>query len=194
MYIQLLNHVYTFLTFFWNGNSTGEICANLETYVEIKSDPNEIIEDHPEMKADEVSDALLEAIESGEYGYLRVNYANGDMVGHTGNFNSAVWAVKKVDESLGKIVPAVLKRNGVVLITADHGNCEEILDKKGRIVTSHSLNPVPCIILDSQYKGEYLFDTSDIETPGISNVMATFMNLMGYEAPEFYEKSLLKFM
>jgi 2,3-bisphosphoglycerate-independent phosphoglycerate mutase len=67
------------------------------------------------------------------------------------------------------------------------------LNKRGKIVTSHSLNPVPCIILDSQYNGEYQIDANEINQPGIANVMATFMNLMGYEAPEFYEKSLLKF-
>lgn len=124
-------YFYTFLTFFWNGNFSGKIGPDLETYVEIKSVPNKMIEDHLERVAEEVIEELLKAIESGEYKDLRVNYANGDMVGHTVNFDSGVRAVKKVDEFLGKIVPVISERNGGVLITADHGNCEELIDKKG---------------------------------------------------------------
>lgn len=131
------------------------------------SEPSEMIEANPEMMADDFTSELLWAIQSGDYKYLRVNYTNGDMVGHTGNFDASVRAVKKVDESLGKIVPEVLARNGVVLITADHGNCEELINKKGKQVTSHSLNPVPCIFMDAQYNGEYKIDTTGLEKPGV---------------------------
>lgn len=186
-------HKFGHVTYFWNGNRTGYINEAYEKYIEVKSEPNEMIETHPEMKADEVTDILLDAIESNKYKYLRVNYANGDMVGHTGNFDSCVRAVEKLDTCLQKVVEAVMELNGIVLITADHGNCEELIDKKGRQVTSHSLNPVPCLILDSQHNEEYKINTDGIAEPGISNVISTFMNLMGYRAPDIYEKSLIKF-
>jgi 2,3-bisphosphoglycerate-independent phosphoglycerate mutase len=186
-------HKFGHVTYFWNGNSSGYIDKNYEKYEEIKSEPNEMIEGNPKMRAYEVTERLLEVIPSGEYKYIRVNYANCDMVGHTGNFDACVVAVKTVDECLGKVVQSALDQKGIVLITADHGNVEEKLDKKGKMKTSHTLNPVPFIILDSGYNGEYIMDTSNIETPGISNVIATAMNLLGYEAPDFYDKSLIKF-
>ncbi len=185
-------HKFGHVTYFWNGNNSGYIDSNYEVYEEIKSEPNEMIESHPEMKADEVTSRLLEIVESGEYKYIRVNYANGDMVGHTGNINSCIRAVKKLDECLEKVVSATLAANGIVVITADHGNVEEKLDKNGKMKTAHTLNPVPFFILDSDYGGEYHVDTSKIEIPGISNVIATVMNLMGYKAPDFYRASLIK--
>ena len=181
------------MAFFWNGNNTGYINEEFEKYEEIKSEPNEMIESHPEMRADEVTERLVEIIKSKKYKYIRVNYASGDMVGHTGNNDSCIRAVKKLDECLEKVVQYTLDANGIVVITADHGNVEEKLDKKGKKKTSHTLNPVPFFILDSDYQGEYHIDTTNIPEPGISNVIATVMNLMGYEAPEFYEKSFLKF-
>ncbi|UYP44330.1 2,3-bisphosphoglycerate-independent phosphoglycerate mutase [Candidatus Lokiarchaeum ossiferum] len=186
-------HKFGHVTYFWNGNNTGYINSGYELYEEIKSEPNEMIESHPEMRADEVTERLLQIIQSKKYKYIRVNYANGDMVGHTGNIKSCIRAVKKLDECLKKVVDATLSADGIVVITADHGNVEEKLDKKGNVKTSHTLNPVPFFILDSNYKGEYQVDTSKIEEPGISNVIATVMNLMGYQAPGFYEKSLINF-
>lgn len=186
-------HKFGHVTYFWNGNRTGYFSEKFELYEEIKSEPNEMIEGHPEMKADEVTERLIEQIRSGNFKYLRCNYANGDMVGHTGNIASGIRAMEKVDECLEKVVKVVMDLEGIVLITADHGNVEEMLSAKGKVQTSHSLNPVPCIILDSKYTGEYKIDLSEIEAPGIANVMATFLNLLGYEAPEFYQQSLLKF-
>ena len=101
-------------------------------------------------------------------------------------------AVKKLDDCLGKVVQSALDASGIVVITADHGNVEEKMDKKGKKKTSHTLNPVPFFILDSQYQGDYVVVTTNIPEPRISNVMVAAINLMGYEAPEFYEKSLLK--
>jgi 2,3-bisphosphoglycerate-independent phosphoglycerate mutase len=185
-------HKFGHVTYFWNGNRTGYINDKLEKFEEIKSEPNEMIEGHPEMRIYEVTDRLLEVLASKEYKYIRVNYANGDMVGHTGNFNSCIKAVKALDICLEKVVKATLDLKGMVIITADHGNVEEKLDKKGNVKTSHTLNPVPFFILDSQYAGEYTVDTTGITEPGISNVAASFINMLGYEAPSMYEKSLIK--
>jgi len=185
-------HKYGHVTYFWNGNRSGYLNESLEKYVEVKSLPNETIEEIPEMKIFEVTEKLLGAIESKQYDFIRVNFANGDMVGHTGNMKSCIKAMKAVDECLFKTVEAVLKQDGVVLVTADHGNAEEKLDKKGKVMTSHTLNKVPLFIIDKNHKGEYLLDTQGIADPGITNVTATFLNLLGFVSPDFYEKSLLK--
>ncbi len=186
-------HKFGHVTYFWNGNKSGYINQEFEKYEEVKSLPNETIEKIPEMKIYEVTEKLVEALGSRKYKFLRVNFANGDMVGHTGNIDSCVKAVRALDECMKKVVDAVYAQGGVVVITADHGNAEEKLDKKGKVVTSHTLNPVPFFILDPNYQGEYKVDVSDIKTPGIANVAATFINLLGFEAPAIYEKSLIKF-
>ncbi len=186
-------HKYGHVTYFWNGNRSGYINESLEKYEEIRSLPNDTIADIPEMKIYEVTDRLLEVVKSGQYDFIRVNYANGDMVGHTGNLQSCIKSVKDLDVCMKKLVDAVLAQNGVLVITADHGNAEQKLDKKGKVMTSHTLNPVPFFVVDSGFKGEYQVSTEGIKTPGIANVTASFLNLLGFEAPEFYEKSLLKF-
>jgi 2,3-bisphosphoglycerate-independent phosphoglycerate mutase len=186
-------HKYGHVTYFWNGNKSGYVDEKLEKYIEIKSDSNEMIEGHPEMKAKEVTVELIKAIESNKYKFIRVNYANGDMVGHTGNMNSCIKSVQVLDEEVPKVVAEVMKKQGIVIITADHGNVEEKLDKKGKVKTSHTLNPVAFYIIDSHYKNEYKVETAGIKEPGIANVAATFMNLLGFEAPSFYEKSLIRF-
>ena len=185
-------HKYGHVTYFWNGNRSGYISSDYEKYDEIVSEPNEMIESHPAMKAKEVTDKLIEALQSKKYNFLRVNYANGDMVGHTGNIDSCITAVQTLDTYLPQVVDEVLKQDGIVLITADHGNVEEKIDKKGKIKTSHTLNPVPFFILDSHYNNEYKIDTT-VANPGIANIAATFLNLLGFKAPTFYERSLLVF-
>ncbi|HLE10560.1 MAG: phosphoglycerate mutase (2,3-diphosphoglycerate-independent) [Bdellovibrionales bacterium RIFOXYD12_FULL_39_22] len=189
-------HKYGHVTYFWNGNKSGFIDAKLETYENTPSDPNEMIERNPKMKAREVTKKLLSALDSKQYKFLRINLANGDMVGHTGNINACVESIKEVDTCLADIVSKVSSQNGIVIITADHGNSEEKIDEKGKIITSHTLNPVPFLIIDNNFKREYEIDVTDkakFPVPGIANVAATFLNLLGYQAPEFYEKSLLKF-
>lgn len=186
-------HKYGHVTYFWNGNRSGGIDPHYEKFMELRSLPNETIEEQPEMKAKEVTELFLKELEKNEYHFLRINLANGDMVGHTGNIDSAKKAVKLVDECVHEIVEATLKMGGIAVVTADHGNAEEMLDKKGKPMTGHTLNPVPFLILDKEYQGEYQVDTSGIKTPGIANITATLLNLLGYEAPDFYEKSLITF-
>ena len=186
-------HKYGHVTYFWNGNKSGFINKDLETYVEIPSDSVSLVEKNPEMKAKEVTDRLIEALESESYHYLRVNYANGDMVGHTGNMDACISSIQNLDLNLKRLADKVMEKNGILIITADHGNAEENTDKKGNVCTSHSLNPVPFILMDSNFLGEYKVVLDDIDQPGIANVMATTMNLLGFNAPSFYEKSLIQF-
>lgn len=192
---------YGHVTYFFNGNWSGKFDKNLESYFEITSDKVPF-EQKPKMKAIEITDKLLEELRSGNYRFARVNYANGDMVGHTGVFDAAVVGVETVDESLGRLLPLVKELGGIALITADHGNSDEMyeLDKSGnpktedgRIKprTSHTLNPVPFIIYDPEYQGEYVL--ADVENAGLSNIAATCMQLLGLEAPEDYDQSLIEF-
>ena len=193
---------YGHVTYFWNGNRSGKFDDATETYVEIPSDVVPF-EQRPWMKCAEITDTLIDAVKSGNYRYLRVNYANGDMVGHTGNFEAAVTAMQALDLQLARLVPVVLEAGGVVMITADHGNADEMfeLDKKGHVKrdehgntkakTSHTLNPVPFILAcKDAYPGWKL--EGDIEKPGLSNIAATVCNLLGYEAPSDYDPSLIE--
>ena len=186
-------HKFGHMTFFWNGNRSGYINEKYEKFVQVTSLPNEMTESHPEMKAAEVTDKLIEALESGKYKYLRVNYANPDMVGHTGNIDSVVKAITCINEQLKRLVPVIERLGGIAMITADHGNAEQMYDKAGVLMTSHTTNPVNFFIVDPQNNGEYVVDTTGIATPGLTNLTASLINLLGYEAPSMYDKSLIKF-
>jgi 2,3-bisphosphoglycerate-independent phosphoglycerate mutase len=194
---------YGHVTYFFNGNRTDKFNEALEDYVEIKSDICPF-ENKPRMKAAEITAAVVKAIESGKYQFIRLNYPNGDMVGHTGVFSAVKIAVEAVDESLGKLKVAVEKAQGIMVISADHGNADDMyehdektgkikLDKVGQPQrkTAHSLNPVPCIIYDPESKGEY--DSVLNEGLGISSLAATCIELLGYQAPKDYDKSVLRF-
>ncbi len=193
---------YGHVTYFWNGNRSGKFDDATETYVEITSDVIPF-EQRPWMKCAEVTDALLDAVASGKYRYLRVNYANGDMVGHTGNFEAAVTAMQCLDLQLARLVPAILAANGTLMITADHGNADEMyeLDKKGNVKrdadghtkakTSHTLNPVPFVLVSASAAPGFRL-RADVGTPGLSNLAATVLNLLGFEAPADYDASLIE--
>jgi 2,3-bisphosphoglycerate-independent phosphoglycerate mutase len=193
---------YGHVTYFWNGNRSGKFDDVSETYVEIPSDVVPF-EQRPWMKCAEITDALIVALRSGKYRYLRVNYANGDMVGHTGNFEAAVTAMQALDLQLARLIPAITAAGGTVMITADHGNADEMyeLDKKGNVKrdksgqtkakTSHTLNPVPFILVSSDAPASVRLRT-DLKAPGLSNVAATVLNLLGFEAPNDYDPSLVE--
>ena len=186
------------MTYFWNGNRSGKFSDKLETYLEVPSDQVPF-EQRPWMKAGEVTDEVLKAIASGEFQYIRVNYANGDMVGHTGHYNATMMAVEAVDLALERVVRAVQDANGVLVVTADHGNSDDMyMTKKGKVQvddegqpvpkTSHSLNPVPFVIYDP--RGRYAI-AEGVEKPGLGNNASTVINLLGYEAPKNYLPSLV---
>ena len=193
---------YGHVTYFWNGNKSGKFSEELETYIEIPSDVVPF-EQRPWMKCAEITDQLIECLESGKYSYLRVNFPNGDMVGHTGNLQATICSMEALDLQLARILAVVDKLGGVALITADHGNADEMyeVDKKGNIKTdkagnakaktSHTLNPVPCIIYDNTNADKYEIK-ADNGTFGLSNVAATMVNLLGYEAPEMWDESIIK--
>jgi 2,3-bisphosphoglycerate-independent phosphoglycerate mutase len=184
---------YGHVTYFWNGNRSGYIDEKLETYIEIPSDRIEF-DRAPQMKAREITDKVIELLRSGRYRYGRLNFANGDMVGHTGVMEATVTAVETVDECLGRLLDEVKSLGGLAVVTADHGNADEMFtEKKGKreVKTAHTLNPVPFVIFDPGYQGEYRI--APVERPGLANVAATVLNLLGYRAPDDYEPSLIEF-
>ncbi|MEE9910737.1 MAG: 2,3-bisphosphoglycerate-independent phosphoglycerate mutase [Deltaproteobacteria bacterium] len=186
---QKFGHV----TYFWNGNRSGYIDESFEKYVEIPSDRIEF-DRAPQMKAKEITDVVIDLLKSGDYKFGRLNYPNGDMVGHTGMTDAAIIAVETVDHGVGKLLAVIKEMGGIAVVTADHGNADEMftIDKKGAksVKTAHSLNPVPFIIYDPLYQGEYRM--ADIKEKGLSNVAATLLNLLGYEKPREYDPSLIE--
>ncbi len=185
---QKFGHV----TYFWNGNRSSRFDESLETWVEIPSDN---IEFHraPAMKAAEITDATIELLGSGQYRFGRINFANGDMVGHSGDLAATVRAIEVVDACIGRLLEAVSACRGTVIVTADHGNADEMfVEKNGeRVVrTAHSLNPVPFVIVDSVDDDAYAM--AKRVDPGLANVAATVFNLLGYRAPADYLPSLIE--
>ncbi|HNG85943.1 2,3-bisphosphoglycerate-independent phosphoglycerate mutase [Accumulibacter sp.] len=192
---QKFGHV----TYFWNGNRSNKFAG--ETYHEVPSDVVPF-EQRPWMKAAEIADAMIDALRSGEYRTLRCNFANGDMVGHTGSFRAATMAIEAVDLQLARILPVIDALGGVALITADHGNADEMyeIDKKTRqpaknpdgsfkAKTSHTLNPVPLILYDNVSGGKLVLQQT--ATAGLSNLAATMANLLGFEKHAKWDDSLL---
>ena len=193
---------YGHVTYFWNGNKSGKFSEELETYIEIPSDVVPF-EQRPWMKCAEITDKLIECLKSGEYKYLRVNFPNGDMVGHTGSFLATQCSMEALDLQLARILKVVDELEGVALITADHGNADEMyeLDKKTgapkankdggyKAKTSHTLNPVPFIIYDNFNQDKYDLKQGRSDF-GLSNVAATTVNMLGYEAPEIWDESMI---
>ena len=193
---------YGHVTYFWNGNKSGKFNDKLETYIESPSDVVPF-EQRPWMKCAEITDKLIECLESGKYRCLRVNFPNGDMVGHTGSFPATQCSMEALDLCLARILKVVDKLHGAAIITADHGNADEMyeVDKKGNVKhaadgsmkakTSHTLNRVPCIIYDNFSKDAYTVKADD-GSFGLSDVAATTVNLLGYEAPSMWDPSLLE--
>lgn len=193
---------YGHVTYFFNGNNSAKFDKELETYKEIPSDVIPF-EEKPAMKCKEITDSTVEAIESGNYDFIRLNYPNGDMVGHTGVFDAVITSMEAMDTQLQRLKDAVEKVGGVLILTADHGNADDMYEhnkKTGDVTmdgdhpkakTSHSLNPVPAIIFDPTYNGEYKKELKD--GLGISSITATCINFLGFEAPDDYDETLLQF-
>ncbi len=192
---------YGHVTYFWNGNRSGRFDEALETYLEIPSNAPPF-EARPEMKAAEIASATCEAIARGRYDLVRVNFANGDMVGHTGDLAATIRACEAVDAALARLLRAVEASGGVAVVTADHGNADDMAqrDKKGAPLTdasgkvlprtSHTLAPVPLCITGPGLASSVTL-RADLAVPGLANVAATVMNLLGFAAPADYEPTLL---
>jgi 2,3-bisphosphoglycerate-independent phosphoglycerate mutase len=144
------------------------------------------------MKAAEITDQVVDAVRSGRYKFIRLNYPNGDMVGHTGIPIAIRIAVETVDMCLTRLLKAVKLAKGVAVITADHGNADCMWTEKKGVrspMVAHTRNPVPFIIKD--YSGANNFAPATVENPGLSNIAATLCNLLGFEAPAGYDPSLI---
>ena len=180
---------YGHVTYFWNGNKSDKFSEELETYMEIPSDKVSF-DERPWMKSAEITDAVIEAMESGKYDFIRCNYPNGDMVGHTGNLDATITAVEAVDLGLARVLKVADKCGVTVLITADHGNADEMLEKnkKGDIAvrTAHSLNAVPFIIYS---KNSYELKDGEF---GLANVAPTVASIFGIEPYASWEESMIK--
>ncbi len=179
---------YGHVTYFWNGNRSGKVNESLEDYEEIPSDVIPF-EQAPAMKSVEITDHMIAAMASRKYDFLRCNFPNGDMVGHTGVLEAVITAMECVDKGLARILEAADQLGYTVLITADHGNADQMTEtKKGKtsVRTAHSLNPVPFIIYDKENKytireGAY----------GLANVAPTVVKMMGIVPPECWEEAMI---
>ncbi|NSW91158.1 MAG: alkaline phosphatase family protein [Firmicutes bacterium] len=172
---------------FWNGNRSEKFDEALEVFEEVPSDKVPF-EQRPWMKAAEITDKLIDAVQSGKYTFFRANFPNGDMVGHTGNFAAAIIAV---DLCLKRIIQAVDEVGGILIITADHGNVDEMYEKSKdnevpNAKTAHTLNPVPFIIYDKLEKHEIKEGSF-----GLANVAPTVVTFFGIKKPDMWEESML---
>jgi 2,3-bisphosphoglycerate-independent phosphoglycerate mutase len=191
---------YGHVTYFFNGNRSGKFNEALETYVEIPGD-NVSFSERPWMKCAEITDVVLDSIAGNKHDVIRINYPNGDMVGHTGDLQAVKISVEATDLCIGRLMKAAKKAGAVLVITADHGNADEMYDhnKDGSIKirkdgtpqskTSHTLNPVPVYFYDPD--GKCNIRVSDRKGMGISSLAATLFNLLGYEAPADYDPSII---
>ena len=181
---------YGHVTYFWNGNKSGKTSEELEVFCEVPSDVVPF-DQRPWMKSAEVTDKVLEAIESGEYGFIRCNYPNGDMVGHTGSLVATRIGVESVDLGLARIIKEMETHDFTLIVTADHGNADDMIErnkKTGAVSpkTAHSLNPVPFIIFDKDTR----YEIKDGHF-GLANCAATVAKILGIEPPAMWEESMI---
>ena len=162
---------YAHVTFFFDGGK--EVDYKKEKKILVPSPKVATYDLKPEMSADEVTDKLLAELSNTDLVIL--NFANGDMVGHTGVLQAAIKAVETVDKNLKRIYDKVMELGGILIVTADHGNCEEMLDDDNNVVTSHTTNPVPFIITESNLK---------LHEGKLGDIAPTILDLMGIEKPK----------
>lgn len=179
---QKFGHV----TYFWNGNKTEKVDANLEEWIEVPGD-NVPFDQRPWMKSAEITDIVIKEMREGKYDFIRMNFPNGDMVGHTGDYQAALISVEAVDLALGRLKKVADETGTVLIILADHGNADEMVQAKNpsQPKTSHTLNPVPFIIYNKDVtlkEGKF----------GLANVAATVADLLGIEKDPQWEESLIE--
>jgi 2,3-bisphosphoglycerate-independent phosphoglycerate mutase len=192
---------YGHVTYFWNGNRTGKFNEKLEKYVEVPSyEPP--FDGKPQMRAPEIANTVLQELATNAWRFLRLNFANGDMVGHTGNLAATIKAVEAVDAEVGRLVTAVMAKNGAVIVTADHGNADDMAERDkhdllqrdagGGLVpkTAHSLNAVPFyLVLTARDRAR--FALAHVDKPGLGNLAATIAMLLGFVEPDGFMPSLI---
>ena len=190
---------YGHVTYFFNGNNSSKFST--ETWKEIPSD-NCPFEEKPRMKADLITDEAIKAIDSGLYDFIRINFPNGDMVGHTGVMSAVIKSVEAVDDNIGRLIKTLRDVGGVLVCSADHGNADDMVqldkkmnallrDKEGNLLmkTAHSLNPVPVYVYDTSETANVRI--ANVDNPGISSLAATCIVMLGFEVPENYTPSLV---
>ena len=190
---------YGHVTYFFNGNNSSKFST--ETWKEIPSD-NCPFEEKPRMKADLITDEAINAIDSGLYDFIRINFPNGDMVGHTGVMSAVIKSVEAVDDNIGRLIKTLRDVGGVLVCSADHGNADDMVqldkkmnallrDKEGNLLmkTAHSLNPVPVYVYDTSETANVRI--ANVDNPGISSLAATCIVMLGFEVPENYTPSLV---
>ena len=181
---------YGHVTYFWNGNSSGYVDEELETYVEIPSD-NVEFNKTPAMKVREITEQTTELLRSGDFDWGRLNFPSPDMVGHTGDLTATIEAIRVLEDCMGQLLDVIEELGGVLVFTADHGNADIMYTEKNGVktpLTSHTLSPVPFAIFDPSNDS---YELAAPESVGLSNVAATLINLLGFEAPSDYDHSLL---
>ncbi len=184
---QKFGHV----TYFWNGNKTGYVDEALETYIEIPSD-NVEFNKTPAMKLREITEKTIELLQSGDYDWGRLNFPSPDMVGHTGDLNATIEAVRVLEDCMIRLLAVVEELGGALVFTADHGNADIMYTEKNGVKTpqtSHTLSPVPFAIFDPSNVES--LELAEVEGAGLSNVAATLTNLLGFKAPADYDQTLL---
>jgi 2,3-bisphosphoglycerate-independent phosphoglycerate mutase len=164
---------YAHVTFFFNGGE--ERVFPGEDRVLIPSPKVATYDLKPEMSAYDVTDAVVERVKSREYDVIILNFANCDMVGHTGVFDAAVKAVSTVDDCIGKVLDAIAEVGGIALVTADHGNADKMIDENGEVFTAHTTNPVPLVLVGEDVK---------LTRGRLCDLAPTMLELMGLVKPE----------
>lgn len=184
---------YGHVTYFWNGNRSGHIDESLETYVEIPSD-NVAFDTTPAMKVREITERTIELLRTGRYRFGRLNFPSGDMVGHTGHLHATIEAMEVIDECMARLLAVIDELGGVLVYTADHGNADIMFtESNGERTpkTSHTLSPVPFVVHDAAWHGEYRIARPD--GAGLANVAATLLQLMGFAPPTDYAPAVIAF-
>lgn len=192
---QKFGHV----TYFWNGNRSGKFSDEFEVYCEIPSEKVPF-EQRPWMRSAETADKVIDAVRSSRYRFIRANFAGGDMVGHSGNIEATVIAIESIDLAIGRVMEETARAQGCLVVTADHGNSEEMVerDKRGNPLygedarpvfrTAHSLNPVLFVVRD--FSGRR-YELESVRGAGLANIAATLLELLGFTPPPEFEPSLL---
>ncbi len=175
---------YAHVTFFFNGGIEKQYDGEERQLIDSYNDKN--FATHPQMRAPEITEYLMDAIDSKKYGFILVNYSNPDMIGHTGDFEAAKTAVKCCDECAYKVAMETLKMGGECIIIADHGNCEEMFDENGAVLTKHTTNPVPFILVSERFKN------AELKKDGtLANVAPTILDMLGLDVPNEMKESMI---
>lgn len=195
---------YGHVTYFWNGNRSGYFDKAFEEYLEIPSDSNITFDQKPAMKALEITEETIKRMKTKSFDYARINFANGDMVGHTGHYEAALSAVETVDAMLGKLIAAAKETSTILMVTADHGNADEMFDAKEKDhpnwktstkrptpKTAHTVNPVPFVVFDPENQTQWKLNSQAGNDASLANVANTVLTLLGMPTRDLYLPSLV---